>query len=55
MTVGSLEEIIDDEHAIVSASSSGTEYYVSIMSYVDKDLLEPSCSILLHHKVWRPC
>lgn len=50
MTVGSLEEIIDDEHAIVSASSSGTEYYVSIMSYVDKDLLEPSCSILLHHK-----
>ncbi|KAI8616466.1 P-loop containing nucleoside triphosphate hydrolase protein [Chytriomyces sp. MP71] len=49
MNVGSLEEIIDDDHAIISATS-GTEYYVSIMSYVDKDLLEPSCSILLHHK-----
>ncbi|KAJ3117613.1 ATPase of 26S proteasome regulatory subunit 4 [Phlyctochytrium bullatum] len=49
MNVGTLEEIIDDDHAIVSASS-GSEYYVSIMSYVDKDLLEPSCSVLLHHK-----
>ncbi|KAJ3317863.1 ATPase of 26S proteasome regulatory subunit 4 [Blyttiomyces sp. JEL0837] len=49
MNVGSLEEIIDDDHAIVSTSSS-TEYYVSIMSYVDKDLLEPGCSVLLHHK-----
>lgn len=48
--VGSLEEIIDDDHAIVS-SSSGPEYYVSIMSFVDKDLLEPGCSVLLHHKV----
>ncbi|KAJ3287549.1 ATPase of 26S proteasome regulatory subunit 4 [Rhizoclosmatium sp. JEL0117] len=49
MNVGSLEEIIDDDHAIIS-SVGGTEYYVSIMSYVDKDLLEPSGSILLHHK-----
>ncbi|SCZ99525.1 BZ3500_MvSof-1268-A1-R1_Chr3-1g06064 [Microbotryum saponariae] len=49
MSVGNLEEIIDDDHAIVS-SSSGPEYYVSIMSFVDKDLLEPGCSVLLHHK-----
>lgn len=49
MAVGTLEEIIDDEHAIVS-SSTGPEYYVSIMSFVDKDLLEPGCSVLLHHK-----
>lgn len=49
MGVGTLEEIIDDDHAIVS-SSSGPEYYVSIRSFVDKDLLEPGCSILLHHK-----
>jgi 26S proteasome regulatory subunit T2 len=48
--VGTLEEIIDDNHAIVS-SSVGPEYYVSIMSFVDKDLLEPGCSVLLHHKV----
>jgi len=50
MGVGTLEEIIDDDHAIVS-STTGPEYYVSIMSFVDKDLLEPGCSILLHHKV----
>jgi len=49
MGVGTLEEIIDDDHAIVS-STSGPEYYVSIMSFVDKDLLEPGCSILMHHK-----
>ena len=38
-----------DDHAIVS-STTGPEYYVSIMSFVDKDLLEPGASVLLHHK-----
>ncbi len=50
MGVGNLEEIIDDNHAIVS-SSVGPEYYVTIMSFVDKDQLEPGCSILMHNKV----
>jgi 26S proteasome regulatory subunit T2 len=50
MGVGNLEEIIDDSHAIVS-SSVGPEYYVSIMSFVDRDSLEPGCSVLLHNKV----
>ncbi|KAJ1339572.1 hypothetical protein BSLG_005819 [Batrachochytrium salamandrivorans] len=49
MNVGSLEEIIDDDHAIVSIST-GPDHYVSIMSFVDKDLLEPGCAVLLHHK-----
>ncbi|THH04013.1 hypothetical protein EW145_g5836 [Phellinidium pouzarii] len=49
MAVGTLEEIIDDDHAIIS-TSSGPEFYVSIMSFVDKDRLEPGCSVLLHHK-----
>jgi len=49
MAVGTLEEIIDDDHAIIS-TASGPESYVSIMSFVDKDLLEPSCQVLLHHK-----
>lgn len=49
MSIGTLEEIIDDDHAIIS-SASGPEYYVSILSFVDKDLLEPGCSVLLHHK-----
>jgi len=49
MGVGSLEEIIDDNHAIVS-SPSGPEYYVSILSIVDRDQLEPGCSVLTHNK-----
>ncbi|KAK3542546.1 hypothetical protein QTP86_028673 [Hemibagrus guttatus] len=49
MSVGNLEEIIDDNHAIVS-TSVGSEHYVSILSFVDKDLLEPGCSVLLNHK-----
>jgi len=50
MGVGTLEERIDENHAIVS-SSVGPEYYVTIMSFVDKDQLEPNCSVLLHNKV----
>ncbi|XP_026190874.1 26S proteasome regulatory subunit 4 homolog B [Cyclospora cayetanensis] len=49
LSVGTLEELIDDQHAIVS-SSIGPEYYVNILSFVDKDLLEPGCSVLLHNK-----
>lgn len=39
-------------HAIVS-SSVGPEYYVCILSFVDKTQLEPGCSVLLHYKVRR--
>ncbi|GBE60464.1 26S protease regulatory subunit 4 [Babesia ovata] len=49
MSVGTMEEMIDDNHAIVT-SSMGPEYYVNIMSFVDKNLLEPGCSVLLHNK-----
>lgn len=50
MGVGTLEEIIDDDHAIVS-STVGPEYYVNMCSFVDKDVLEPGSSVLLHNKV----
>jgi len=49
MLVGSLEEIIDENHAIVSPHA-GSEYYVTMMSFVDKDQLEPGCSVLLNSK-----
>jgi hypothetical protein len=51
LSVGNLEEIIDENHAIVS-SSVGPEYYVNILSFVDKDQLEPGCAILMHNKVF---
>ena len=50
MAVGTLEEIIDDNHAIVS-TSVGSEYYVNILSFVDKDLIEPGTTVLLNNKV----
>ena len=48
LEVGSLEEIIDDQHAIVSIS--GSEHYVPILSFVDKEQLELGCSVLLHDR-----
>lgn len=49
MNLGTLEEFIDESHAIVS-TSSGQEYYVPIYSFVDKDALEPGCTVLLNHR-----
>eukprot|EP00615_Pteridomonas_danica_P004466 CAMPEP_0114340190 /NCGR_PEP_ID=MMETSP0101-20121206/8217_1 /TAXON_ID=38822 ORGANISM="Pteridomonas danica, Strain PT" /NCGR_SAMPLE_ID=MMETSP0101 /ASSEMBLY_ACC=CAM_ASM_000211 /LENGTH=445 /DNA_ID=CAMNT_0001473381 /DNA_START=15 /DNA_END=1352 /DNA_ORIENTATION=- len=49
LSVGSLEEMIDDNHAIVS-SNVGPEYYVGVLSFVDQDKIEPGCSVLLHNK-----
>lgn len=48
--MGTLEEIIDDNHAIVS-SSMGPEYYVNILSFVDKDQIEAGSTVMLHNKV----
>jgi len=50
MDVGTLEEHIDDKHAIIS-TSVGNKYYVNILSFVDRDKLEPGCTLLLNHKV----
>ena len=49
LTVGSLEEMIDENHAIVSLPM-GPEYYVAIASFVDRAQLEPGCSVLLHNR-----
>jgi 26S proteasome regulatory subunit T2 len=49
LSVGSLEEMIDDNHCIVS-TTNGPDYYVNILSFVDFDMLEPGSKVLLHHK-----
>eukprot|EP00045_Choanoeca_perplexa_P000305 m.13715 g.13715 ORF g.13715 m.13715 type:complete len:440 (-) comp10211_c0_seq1:2063-3382(-) len=49
LAVGTLEEIVDEQHAIVS-TAHGPEYYAGILSFVDKDELEPGCTVLLHNK-----
>jgi len=50
LSVGTLEEIIDDNHAIVS-SAHGPDFYVNMLSFVDKDQIEPGTTILMNHKV----
>ena len=50
MAVGTQEELIDDNHAIVS-SSVGSEYFVNIPFFVDKDLIKSGCTVLLNTKV----
>lgn len=54
LAVGTMEEMIDDNHCIVS-TSNGPNYYVNITSFVDKDQLEPGCTVLLHNKVSTVC
>ncbi len=49
MNIGTLEQFVDENHAIVS-SSMGPEYYVPILSFVDKDQLQPNSSILMNHR-----
>jgi 26S proteasome regulatory subunit T2 len=48
ITIGTLEEIITEDHAIVSVGSS--EYYVRILSIVDKEQLEVGCSVLVRNE-----
>ncbi len=47
LLIGNLEEIVDENHGIVS-SQPGVEYYVPIPSFVDKGLLNPGQSVLCH-------
>lgn len=49
LEVGTLEEFVDDCHGIVS-TMFGQEYHVLIHSFVDRDVLEPGCTVLLNHK-----
>ena len=48
MLVGTLEEIMDEDHAIVSRSMQ--DFYVWICSFVDRKSLTVGCSVLLHEK-----
>ncbi|KAH7827655.1 putative 26S proteasome regulatory subunit 4 [Monocercomonoides exilis] len=50
LAIGNLEEMIDENHAIVS-TNEGPEFYVSIMSFVDREQLDIGSTVLLHNKV----
>jgi 26S proteasome regulatory subunit T2 len=50
MAVGMMEEIIDNDHAIIS-KASGPESHLFIMTYVDNDLLESGCQACISKAV----
>lgn len=50
MTVGVLEDIVDENHAIVSVAGGLLPFYVPVLSIVDRDRLEPNCNVLLSKK-----
>ena len=50
ITIGTLEEIVSEDAAIVSINSS--EYYVKILSIVDKEQLELGCTVLLREQTY---
>jgi hypothetical protein len=38
--------------SVIHLADHRLEYYVNILSFVDKDQLEPGCAILMHNKVF---
>lgn len=49
MKVANLDEIISDEKVIISYSY-GFKWYVPVLSFVDKEQLEPNCSVLVNYR-----
>uniref|UniRef100_A0A1I7TTZ5 AAA domain-containing protein n=1 Tax=Caenorhabditis tropicalis TaxID=1561998 RepID=A0A1I7TTZ5_9PELO len=47
LVIGQFLEAVDHEHAIVS-STTGSNYYVRVLSILDRELLKPGCSVAMH-------
>ena len=47
LNICKVEEIIDEDHVIISLRGV-LQYLVGVASFVDRDLLEPNCSVLVN-------
>ncbi|KAI6175114.1 AAA domain-containing protein [Aphelenchoides fujianensis] len=47
VVIGQFLEAVDHDHAIVG-STTGSNYYVRVLSILDRELLKPGCSVALH-------
>jgi 26S proteasome regulatory subunit T3 len=47
LVIGQFMEMVDQNNGIVS-STTGSNYYVRILSTIDRELLKPSASVALH-------
>lgn len=47
LNICTVDEIIDEDHVIISIRGV-LQYLVGVASFVDRDLLEPNCSVLVN-------
>merc|ERR1719473_499551 len=47
LVIGQFSEMVDQHRGIVS-STAGSNYFVRILSILNRELLKPSCSVALH-------
>lgn len=47
LTIGQFIEMVDELHGLVN-STSGSAYYVRVLSILDREKLKPNCSVALH-------
>jgi len=47
LTIGHFVEMIDESHGLVT-STGGTNYYVRVLSTIDREKLKASTSIAMH-------
>uniref|UniRef100_A0A915I4C2 Proteasomal ATPase OB C-terminal domain-containing protein n=1 Tax=Romanomermis culicivorax TaxID=13658 RepID=A0A915I4C2_ROMCU len=51
LIIGTIDEMPDESHAIVTPNTDGgTQFYTRVMSFVDREQLEPGGTVLLNHK-----
>ena len=53
LNICTVDEIIDDDHVIIRIRGV-LQYLVGVASFVDRDLLEPNCSVLVNPIVILP-
>ena len=47
LTIGSFAEMVDEHHGVLG-STSGSTYFVRVLSTVDREKLKPNASVALH-------
>merc|ERR1719503_489056 len=47
LVIGQFSEMVDNQRGIVS-STAGSNYFVRILSILNREQLKPSCSVALH-------
>ncbi|KAK8799419.1 hypothetical protein WA158_002634 [Blastocystis sp. Blastoise] len=47
--IGQFVELIDNDYGVIQTNNN-TSYYVPILSTINRELLKPGCSVMMHHR-----